>query len=129
MQIPQIDSLHAEALQASVARCARVFGPSVDAPLLRLLASGDEAKLGREHRLRAPALQGAPNQPLVLVRTVDVGGVEEVCADVERAVDRRDRLLLVALRTLAVALAHAHAAEADRKELRAVAAEFAVHGD
>ena len=54
----------------------------------------------------------AADELLVLERPVHVGGVEEVDAELERAVDRGDRLGVVAS---AVELAHAHAAESHRR--------------
>ena len=53
----------------------------------------------------------AADEHLVVPGAVHVGGVEERDAELERAVDGRDRLVPVAR---AVALAHAHAAEALR---------------
>src|SRR6478736_5543073 len=60
----------------------------------------------------APAGDGGADEPLVRERAVHVGGVEERDTEVERAVDRRDALPLVAR---AVELRHAHAAEAERR--------------
>ena len=75
---------------------------------------------------RAAAPQGAADELLVRVRAVDVGGVEHRDAEVERPVDRGDRLRLVAG---AVEVGHAHAAEADRPDLEALGAEPArLHG-
>ena len=64
----------------------------------------------------------APDQLLVGVRAVDVGRVEQGDAEVERAVDGGDRLVVVAR---AVELRHAHAAEADGGDRQALAAESA----
>ena len=55
-----------------------------------------------------------PTSSLVRARAVHVGRVEEVHAELERAVDRRDRLRLVGG---AVELGHPHAAEAERRDL------------
>ena len=63
------------------------------------------------------------DQSLVGVRPVHVGGVEEVAAELERAVDRARRLLLVGR---AVERRHAHAAEADRRDLGPVRSERAL---
>src|SRR5207249_10866313 len=60
--------------------------------------------------LVAPAADPAPDELLVGVGAVHVGGVEEVDAEVERAVDGRDRFAVV---VRAVELRHPHAAEAD----------------
>ena len=69
---------------------------------------------------------GAPHENLVGVRAVDVGGVQEVDAELERAVDGGDRLVVVAG---AVELGHAHAAEAEGGDGRALEAQSAcLHG-
>ena len=70
------------------------------------------AELGGEDDLVAAAGDRPADQLLVGERAVHVGGVEEGDAELERAVDRRDRLGLVAG---AVELRHAHAAEAERR--------------
>ena len=69
-----------------------------------------DAELGREHDAVAPAADRAADQLLVRERPVHVGRVEEGHAELERAVDRRDRFGVVAG---AVELGHAHAAEAE----------------
>jgi hypothetical protein len=56
------------------------------------------------------------------VGTVGVGGVEEVHAELERAMDDGGRLVVV---VLAVELGHAHAAEAEGGDRGAGAAERA----
>ena len=56
------------------------------------------AELRREHDLVAPARDRAADEPLVRERPVHVGRVEERHAELERAVDRRDRLGVVAPR-------------------------------
>src|SRR6185436_17819777 len=119
--------LDAESAQARVARGACVFRPAVDTTRLRLFTIRDEAELRRQHRLRASPLQRATDQLFIDIGAVDIRGVEQIHAEVECAMDRRDRLLIVALRALTVALAHAHAAKSDRKKLRTVATEFAIH--
>ena len=88
-----------------------------------LLAVGEaEAELGGDGHLVAAAGKGAAEQFLVRERAVDLGGVEEGAAEFDGAMQRGDRLRLVR-RT--VGLAHAHAAEADRRDFEALAAELA----
>src|SRR5881398_2239538 len=107
--VVEVDRLEAEALQAPVARGAHVLRAPVDGAHPRVVAAHD-AELGGDDDLLAPAAEGAPDQLLVGVRAVHVGGVEEGDAEVERAVDGGDRLVVVAR---AVELRHPHAAEAD----------------
>src|SRR6185437_14019217 len=61
-------------------------------------------------------------QFLVGERTVDLGRVEERAAQFDRPVQRGHRFGLVGC---TVAAAHAHAAEAERRDLQALAAECA----
>ena len=71
------------------------------------------AELGGEHDLVAAVGDRAADEPLVGERAVHVGGVEEGDAELERAVDRRDRLALVGR---SVELRHPHAAESERRD-------------
>src|SRR5437867_669370 len=107
--VVEVDRLDAEALQAPVACGAHVLRPPVDGAHPRVVAAHD-AELGGDDDLVAPAADPAPDELLVGVGAVHVGGVEEVDAEVERAVDGRDRFAVV---VRAVELRHPHAAEAD----------------
>ena len=94
--------------------------------MLRLPSSQDVAELRREHDLVAAALDRLADERLVLagLRAVDVGGVEEGDAELERPVDRRDRLGLV---RLAVPGRHPHAAEALLRDLEPVSKRARFH--
>ena len=70
----------------------------------------------------APRLQRASEELFVRERPVHLGRVEERHAELERAVDRGDRLALVGR---AVGLAHPHAAEAEGGDFEPLAAELA----
>src|SRR5580765_6639973 len=65
----------------------------------------------------APALERAGEQLLVHERPIRLCGIEERHAELDRAVDRGDRLALVALLGPAVRKAHPHAPEPDRRHL------------
>jgi hypothetical protein len=91
-----------------------VGGAAVEAD--RLPALDPPAELGREHDAVAAPRERAPEQLLVRERPVDLGGVEEVHPELERPIERRERLRLVGL---AVRLAHPHAAEPEARHLRA----------
>ena len=65
-------------------------------------------------------------QLLVLVGAIDFGRVEEGDADVDGAVQRRDRVLL---RLAAIGEAHAHAAKADGKHAEFSSELARVHDD
>jgi hypothetical protein len=109
--IIEIDSLDAEALQTRVTGRADVFRAAIDADDRPILAY--RAELGGEKDVAARALtsQPAADELLILMRPVDVGGVQEVDAEFERAIQCGERLLVIAS---GIELAHAHAAEANR---------------
>jgi hypothetical protein len=108
--VVEVDHVDAEPLEAALAGLANVVRRAVDAANHRLGRIADDAELGREHHLARRPFDRLPTSSSLVVRPVHVGGVEERAAEIERAVDRRDRLTLVAR---AVELGHAHAAEAD----------------
>src|SRR5207247_613824 len=104
------------------ASLANVRGASVDAANALVHGIARDATFGREHDLVTAIADRTPDQLFIDVRTVHVGGVEEVDADLDRAVDRRDRFVIVAR---PVELGHAHAAEPDRRDLKTILAEYA----
>ncbi len=77
----------------------------------------DDAELGGEHDLVAAVADRATDQLLVVPLAVDVGGVEQVDAQVERPMDRRDPL---GVTDASVGARHGHAPEADRRDPGAV---------
>ena len=92
------------------------------AELVRVVAHR-AVDLRGEHDVVAPAAgQRLADDLLGLAARVDVGGVDEVDAGVERAVDDADRLVVVGV---APGAEH-HRAEAERADLHAGAAERAV---
>ncbi len=125
--VPEVDVVGAEALQAPLERRAHVLRPAV---LARDPAVGElEAELGRDDRLRAATGERAAEQRLVGVGPVDLGGVEEVDPELERAMDGRDAFRLVGLAVhlgRAGDAAHAHGAEADRRDDQSLLAECAL---
>jgi hypothetical protein len=92
--VVEVDRVDPEPLQARVARRADVLRPAVDSPGGRV-APAHDPELRGHHHARSTAPQRLAHQLLVRVRAVDVGGVEHRHAEVERAVDRGDRLGLV----------------------------------
>ena len=101
--------IDAESFERPFTRCAHVLRPAVHAARLGIGAA-DDAEFGREHDPVAPAGDRLTHEPLVGVRPVHVGGVEEVDAQVERPVDGRDRFAFV---RGAVELGHPHASQAE----------------
>ena len=79
--------------------------------------------LHADDRLVAPAAERLPDQQLVLAHAVEVAGIEDAHPAIERSVDRRDALGVVA-RAVPAAGAHAHAAQGDREHLGARSPEL-----
>ena len=122
VHVVEVDVVHAEAAQGGVAGFADPLGAVVDRAPARVVAADRE--LAGELQLVAASLDRAAQELLVVPRPVHVGGVEEGHADVERAADRRGRLVLV---RGSVELGHPHAAESDRGYLE-VSELALVHG-
>ncbi len=122
--VVQIDVLDAEVRERPVDRLAHVLGTPDD----RATAVGIHVvpELGREYDLVTPPRDRAADELLVLAHAmpVDVGGVEEEDPELERAMDRRDRLLFVGR---AVPRRHPHAAEALRGDLEPLSERSRFH--
>ena len=99
-----------------------VLGPSVEHAQRRVVRA-DDAELGRHDRLLAPSLQRLAEQQLVGAPPVHVRRVEQCHAELERTMDRADRL---ASSGRAVELGHPHAAESERRDAQAAAAQLAL---
>ena len=124
--VVEVDVVDPEAPQRRVAGRPHVVRAAVDAAHARVVGVAHDAELGGQHHLVAAVGDRPPDQLLVGARAVHVGGVEQRDPEVERAVDRRDRLGLVGA---AVELRHAHAAQALRRYGQALRAERALlHG-
>ena len=108
VQVVQVDVVHAEPGQRRLAGPLDVVVLAADDPV-RVAAGPVDAELRGQLHLVAAARDAAADQHLVVAGAVDVGGVEEGDAEVQGAVDGRDRLVPVGG---AVPLAHPHAAQA-----------------
>ena len=107
MLVVEVDRLDSESSQRRLAGGADVLGAAVDPEELTLLAA-HVPELRRDYDLVATVGDRLADELLIRERAVHVGGVEERDPELERAVDRRDRLTLV---SGSVELGHAHAAE------------------
>jgi len=108
--VPEIDVVDSESLEAALERAARVCGRAVDADAAHVLVEL-ETPLRRKLNLVAAVADRRADDFLVAQRAVDLGGVDEGDAEVDRAVDRRGTGFL-GRRT--VGGGDAHAAEAQR---------------
>src|SRR5436189_3565915 len=113
--VVEIDHVGAEPLERALDTFSDDLGPAV----LSLLAVHVlDAELGGDHHLFSERLERFTHELFILIRTVDLGGIEERGAALERRADERDHRLLVGRR--AVALAHPHAAEAEGGDFEAL---------
>jgi hypothetical protein len=106
--VVEVDEVDAEPLERVLAGLAHVVGPAVDAEKAAVLSALIAELAGDDDPVAALAHRPA-HELLVGERPVHVGGVEEGSAEVEVAVDRGDRLVLVGG---SVELRHPHAPEA-----------------
>ena len=125
--IEQVDGVDAQPPQRALAGAAGVFRAAVGAdggvavPLHR--------ELGGDHQPLAPALDRRADQLLVAEGPVHLGGVEEGDAEVDRLVDRAGGGVVIGVAIVDVAIAdHRHAADADRRDLQAIAQCTILHG-
>ncbi len=95
MLVVEIDVIDVEALQAGIAGFADVVGLAVDGADAGVAGIADDAELGGEHDLVAPALDGASDEFFV-GGAIHVGGIEEGDAEFEGAMDGGDGFVVVA---------------------------------
>src|SRR5579864_2641290 len=122
--VVEVDVLDVQAPQRAVDRLVHVLGPAVHAA--RPVLAEDVAELRREHHLVAPVGDRLADELLVVagLRAVHVGGVEEEDPELERPVNRRDRLRLVGL---AVPGRHPHTPEALLRDLEPLSKRPFIH--
>ena len=108
MLVVEVDVVDGEAPQRRVAGCVDIVGPAVDPASARVVRIADDPELGRQHDLVAAVGDRFADEPFIGERPVDVGRVEQVDAELQRVLDRRDRLALV---QASVKLRHPHATQ------------------
>src|SRR5215469_2613360 len=99
-----------------------MLGPAVHAGLLTRLWIDREAELGGDHHPVTERRQSLADDLLIGEGAVDLGRVKQSEAKLHRLADELDALLFA--QGVAVAEVQAHAAEADRRHLKA-ASEYA----
>ena len=90
MLVEQVDRVGPEPLERSLDAALDRLGPAVEPAAV--LAVEVEAELGGDHDLVAHRLERLADQLLVRERPVDLGGVEERDAAIDRRPDQRDHL-------------------------------------
>src|SRR5262249_51341203 len=93
-----------------------VLGAAVELPLADV-GMREQPELGGEHDLVAPPLEGPPHQLLVGERPINFGGVDEIDAELERAMDGANRLRIIGAGA-GIERRHAHAPEPDARDLQ-----------
>jgi hypothetical protein len=121
--VVEVDRLDPEPLQRAFRHPPDVLGPAVEAAWFPV-GTELEPELRGDHHLLPEWLEGFTDELLVRERTVDLGGIEERHAALDRCPDQRDPLLPVRCRTIAEA--QAHAAEPDRRHFQAAASQSAL---
>src|SRR5689334_14688035 len=120
--VVKVDVIDAEPPQRGIDCLVDVLGRAVDRAAAVLEPT--VAELRGDDVLVAPSGNRLADELLVRSLAVDVCGVEEVDPELERAVDRRDRLLLVGR---PVPGGHPHAAEALCRHLQPLAERAPLH--
>src|SRR5215469_17345882 len=95
---------------------------SVDATSLRIRQVAHDSELCSQYDSATLAFDRFADKFFILVGAVNVGRIEKIHSQFERAMNGRDRLVVV---KPAVEFRHAHAAEAKRRDLQAATAKFA----
>src|SRR4029450_6791394 len=110
VQIVKVDGVHSESPQRSLARVANVLRPPIDTLFLADLRH--ETKLRRQDDVCTSALDGLADLHLGI--TVDVRGIEEGHTKIDRALNQRDRgVVIMDAARVDVTNAETHAAEAN----------------
>src|SRR5208337_617966 len=108
--VVEVNVLDAQPLQTSIAGLLDVVGLAADTADTGVRGIAVYPEFCGQHDLAALALDRASDEFFVLVRPVDIGGVQKSDAEFERTVNGCDRFSVVAS---GVKLRHAHAAEAE----------------
>src|SRR2546421_679162 len=112
----------AEPLEGALGALLDVLGPAAD----DLLPTGVERdpELGGDHHFPAEGSKGFADELFVREWPVDLGGVEEGDADVDRFPEESDHLLVVSSGTVAVT--HPHAPESESRDFEPARPQFAL---
>src|SRR5580698_4340584 len=81
----------------------------------------DDTEFGRDDRAISNRPKLAPDQFLIVIRPIHVGGIEKIDSQFERAMERRNRFGVVAR---SVEFRHAHASESKFGNYQTLGAEL-----
>jgi len=115
--VVQVDVIGAEPLERSLDGDANIRRAAVEDTGA---AAGvrDDAELRSQHHAVAATLDGAADEFLVGIRTVDFGGIKMCHAEIQRTVDCANRLGVVHRADVVVAR-HRHGAESNPRDVKA----------
>ena len=108
--VVKVDNIDAQAAQAGLTGATYVVRLAADGAHCGVCGIANDSELRGQHDLIAFALDRPAHQLFIYIWPVDVGGVEEVDAKFECAVNGGDGFIVI---TWTVKLRHAHAAEAE----------------
>jgi len=121
--IKQIEGLNLESLERSLGDLLDVLWTAIQTcPAGTSIRIGLEPELGGDHHLSAERRKRFTKEFFVGEGTVDFSRIEEGDASVNRRVKKRDHLLLVANR--AVAIGHSHTTEPESRNFQVTVSEF-----
>ena len=120
MLVVEVDTLHPEPTQTPIARLADVLGAPADAKKAAIVSTLDR-EFGGQHNLVAASFEGPADEAFVGPDPVHVGGVPQGDTEVERVMKQVDVRGIVAR---AVEIGHAHATQADGRNLQFVSTEL-----
>src|ERR1019366_1801933 len=100
MQLEQVDTVQLHAAQAHLCFLAQILRPADRRPRARA-GAGDRAearepRLRRDHEALRVRVQRLPDQFFSDIRSVGVGGVDEIHPELDRAPEHADRLVVIA---------------------------------
>ena len=121
--IEQVDDVGIEPLERGLRDLLDVFGTAIQAGLFPV-GVDVEPELGGDHHLPADRRECLSDQHFVRIGTIDFRGVEEGDPQVDGGSNQGDHLLLVSGRSITEA--HAHAAQAHRRDFEPAGSEFAL---
>jgi hypothetical protein len=96
VQLVEVDPLEAQALQRSLTGLAQVLGPAVTRPLAGTGAG--EAALGGDDETLGVGVERLGDQLLADLGTIGVGSVDQVDAELDGALENRNRAVVVGRR-------------------------------